>query len=268
MKSIFMAAALAASLTTSADAAIRSGFDANTLFANDDGSTGLVDIGFAFDFFGTAYTQLYVNNNGNVTFDAQLSSFTPFDLLSTSQVIIAPFFADVDTRSGNEVTYGQGMVAGNSAFGVNWDGVGYYRQRTDLLNEFQLVIIERADLGAGNFDFEFNYDQIRWETGEASDGVDGLGGNSARVGFSNGVSDQFELNGSGVNGAFLDTGPLATRLIANSINSNEDGRYVFQIRGGVVVEPPMPEVPVPGAVIFMTSALVGFAGRTALKKQR
>lgn len=265
MKRHLISAALAMASTSPAyAAAIRLDFNSETLASTDDGSTGAVDIGFSFDFFGTAYSQLYVNNNGNVTFDSRLSAFTPFDLLSTSSVIIAPFFGDVDTRArgSNSVTYGQGTVDGNSAFGVNWDGVGYYARADDLLNAFQLVIIERADLGAGNFDFEFNYDQIQWEAGRASGGRYGLGGSSARAGFSNGSTDQFELFGSAVNGAFLDTGPIATSLIANSHNSQVDGRYVYQIRNGVVLDPnDTSAVPIPGAGLLMASAALVFASR-------
>ena len=44
------------------------GFTTNNLPANDDGSTGLVNIGFNLNFFGSNFNQLYVNNNGNVTF--------------------------------------------------------------------------------------------------------------------------------------------------------------------------------------------------------
>ena len=78
--------------------AVVPGFDANVLEANDDGSTGAVDLGFTANFFGQEFGSVFVNNNGNITFDAPLSSFTPFDLTSTSQAIIAPFFADIDTR--------------------------------------------------------------------------------------------------------------------------------------------------------------------------
>src|SRR2546423_7635409 len=60
------------------------GFQANTLPANDDGSTGLVPIGFSLDFFGATYDHLYVNNNGNVTFDGSLITFTPFGLSTTT----------------------------------------------------------------------------------------------------------------------------------------------------------------------------------------
>jgi hypothetical protein len=58
-------------------APIRPGFDGNTLPRNDDGSTGAVGIGFTTNFFGQNFTQLFVNNNGNVTFDGPLGTFTP-----------------------------------------------------------------------------------------------------------------------------------------------------------------------------------------------
>lgn len=67
-----------------------------------------------------------------------------------------------------------------NAFGVEWPAVGYYSSRTDKRNTFELVIIDRSDITAGAFDFEFNCDSMQRETGEASGG-NGLGGDSARV---------------------------------------------------------------------------------------
>jgi len=69
-----------------------------------------------------------------------------------------------------------------------------------------------------------------------------LGGSSARVGYSNGAGTSFELAGSGVNGAFLDSN-LSTGLIYNSLNSDVDGRYVFSARNGQVIggAEPIPE---------------------------
>ena len=71
MACLVFAATLGLSAAAQAGA-IRSGFDGNTLARNDDGSTGLVGIGFDTNFFGTTYSQLYVNNNGNVTFDFRI----------------------------------------------------------------------------------------------------------------------------------------------------------------------------------------------------
>lgn len=215
---------------------IRLGFNDNTLPPNDDSSTGLVPIGFDIDFLGVVFDQLYVNNNGNVTFDTPLFTFTPFDLIANNVAIIAPFFADVDTRfHGDPVTYGTGTVGGQAAFGVNWLNVDYFASSPahgEQLNSFQLVLVDRSDIAPGDFDIEFNYGQITWETGSASGGVGGLGGSSARAGFSNGLDFNFELNGSASNGAFLDSGPSETSLVQNSFNSQFDGRYVFFARSG------------------------------------
>lgn len=219
--------------------AIRAGFTANTLPRNDDASTAAINIGFQVKFFSQTYTQLYVNNNGNVTFNGPMPTYSPFDLTSTSNVIIAPFFADVDTRpnGSNPVTYayGAGSVNGRNAFGVTYSNVGFFDNRVDKLNSFQVILIDRSDIAAGAFDIEFNYDQIQWETGNASGGTNGLGGFSARAGFSNGtgaVGTSYELPGSAVNGAFLDSNS-ATGLIHNSQNSNGQlGRYIFRVRNG------------------------------------
>ncbi|MDP6662615.1 MAG: hypothetical protein QF477_00960 [SAR202 cluster bacterium] len=142
--------------------AVRTGFDANTLAANDDLSTGPVSLGFTANFFGTNQTSLYVNNNGNVTFGSSLSTYSAFDLGNTTKAIIAPFFGDVDTaESGSAVvTYGSGSVDGNAAFGVNWPGVECYRPPAPGLNHFQLLLIDRSDVASGDFDIEFNYDQV------------------------------------------------------------------------------------------------------------
>ena len=167
-----------------------------------------------------------------------LSQFTPFGLTATNRVIIAPFFADVDTRDGNVVTFGVGAVNGRPAFGANWPGVGCFSRNTSVLNFFQVVLIDRSDIGAGDFDIEFNYDSIQWETGEASGGNTLCqGGSTAHVGFSAGTGQPgtfFELPGSGISGAFLDAN-TATGLIHNSLNSSQRGRYVFAVRNGVAV---------------------------------
>lgn len=223
------------SQVTNDTTAFRPGFEANVLPANDDGSRGRVPIGFTLNFFGDDYSSLFVNNNGNVTFDATLSSFTPFALSYVPRVIIAPFWADVDTRVGNVVTYGTGSVDGRPAFGVNWPGVACFSQNTRVLNYFQLVLIDRSDIALGDFDIEFNYDSIQWETGMASGGnAICQGGRSARIGFSNGTGVPgtfFELAGSGTPGSFLDSN-TSTGLIHNSLNSTQLGRYVFSVRTG------------------------------------
>jgi uncharacterized protein (TIGR03437 family) len=234
---------LAATLTTAtlSAQALRgnAGFRANSVERNDDGSSERIQLPFTINFFGVQRNQLWVNNNGNVTLDSPLDTYTANPLQDLGQEIIAPFWADVDTRGTRSslVTYGTDTVNGRPAFGVNWVNVGYYSGRDDKLNSFQLIIIDRSDTGPGNVDFEFNYERIQWETGEASGGVNGFGGDSARVGYSNGTARRetsFELPGSGINGNLLDNG--AGALIRRSIGSDVPGRLVFQIRNGGIVQ--------------------------------
>lgn len=213
----------------------RPGFQRNSIPANDDGSSPLVQLPFTINFFGRTRNSAYVNNNGNITFDRALSTFTPFGLESTRREIIAAFFADVDTRNPQSslVYYGQDTVDGRAAFGVNYFTVGYFASHADRLNTFQIVLIDRSDTGSGNFDVEFNYERIQWETGDASGGTGGLGGTPVVVGWSNGSGDagtSFELAGSLSSGQFLDNGPRA--LAFRRLNSPVLGRYLFRARNG------------------------------------
>jgi len=212
----------------------------NQIPRNDDLSSEEVALPFAMNFYGQSYNSLWVNNNGNVTFNGPLATYTPFGLIAAATPIIAPFFADVDTRGpGSDiVSYGWGETtyAGRPAFCVNWIDVGYYSSGTDKLNSFQLLLVDRSNISAGAFDAIFNYDKIQWESGSARGGSAGLGGTPARAGFASGSSTagaSLELLGSGVPGAFLDTSTQG--LIYHHENSSVDGRYIYEVRNGNIV---------------------------------
>jgi Nidogen-like len=240
----------------------------NTLAANDDGSTGAVPLGFTINFYGVLYTDTFVNNNGNVSFDQAQAQFTP-DALTTPGHFptLAPYFADVDTRGSGSglVQYGQTTFDGQPAFCVLWPLVGYFNSHTDQLNDFQLLIVSRPDTGAGNFDFYFNYNQIQWETGDASGGSGGHGGECAHVGYTNGSGDpgtNDEEPGSGTCGALIDSNP--TGLTHRSRNSTVPGRLCFAVRNGEVLAA-VPEVPL-GSLVPLTGAVI--AGDLLRRRRR
>jgi len=86
--------------------AVRSnpGFTAASIPRNDDGSTDTaIDLGFDVNFFGANFRTAFVNNNGNITFGGPLSTFTPEGLVASPLRIIAPFWADVDTRASRSL---------------------------------------------------------------------------------------------------------------------------------------------------------------------
>jgi hypothetical protein len=225
--------------------AVRPGFDVLSLIREDDAPSALSPLGFSINLFGSTWTSCYVNFNGNITFGSSLRDFTPTPLQVVGRPIIAPYWADIDTRGTNSdlVKYSHGVeqINGRPAFGVNWIKVGYFEAKDDKLNSLQLILIDRADTGSGNFDIEFNYDMILWETGDVSGGVDGYGGSPARAGISNGVNQTIELQHSAQTLLQLDSNPnttlpnFMTGLIYRSRNSTVPGRFVFQVRAGQVL---------------------------------
>jgi PKD repeat protein len=244
-------------------------FTTGNLGVGDDRSTTTAQsLGFLtpINFFGSEFSGLFVNNNGNVSFGARNSTFIDGGLDSIASKMIAPFYADVDTLfAGSTVRYGRGTVDGHKAFAVNWVDVDYYDSSAGHTNHnsFQLVLIDRSDLGAGNFDIEFNYDQILWESGlnQSNGNPDGLGGSSARVGFTFGDGTPgtiFEMAGSGTPGSFLDSNPL-TGLTHHSFMSDVAGRYVYQFRDGTWADAPTtgnsaPVLSLPGTVFVNEGA--------------
>lgn len=243
------------------------GIRANVLPGNNNLSTALVAIGFTVNFYGTNRTQCYGNNNGNMTFLTPNGAYTPIPMWELWYPMIAVYWGDVDTRyipPEAAMTYGNDTVDLHNCFGLEWSNAGYFNEGPisgegggpgggdygsdksasptppgvgiDKLNKFQLLLIRREDLAAGDFDLEFNYDQIQWETGSASGGVNGLGGVSATVGFAKGTigveNTWFEMLGSRVPGTFIDTN-LVTGLKYLMYNSVVAGRYVYNFRNGL-----------------------------------
>jgi MYXO-CTERM domain-containing protein len=235
-----LAALLATALPASAAAAPLigglggpAGYGTGNLPANDDGSSDVLDIRAAFPdglrFFGTTYTSLYVNNNGNVSFGSPLGTFTPRAFPIASQPMIAPWWGDVDTRGGG-VPRRNGVYWSirPGQFVATWHNVGYFSVHDDLQNDFQLILTA-ATTGVGDFDVELRYNRCEWTTGDASGGSRGLGGTPAQAGFDAGnLRDYVALPGS------LTMNVL--RLCTTS-NVGIPGVWRFEIRGGEVMCP-------------------------------
>jgi|GEM_PF-894416 len=219
------------------------GFGENSLARNDDGSTSFIDVTSIFsggmNFFGQTYNGFWINNNGNITFNSALSTYTPSAITAaTLNPMIAPFFADVDTRgpAGNVSPEGNSTGTNlvhydldtvNGVITITWDDTGYYSGQTDKVNAFQLRIF---DQGGGNFSFEFRYENIDWTTGSASGGSGGLGGTVARAGWTAGDGVNFyELPQSGNQPAILDLESTSNP------STTPDGNWVFNVINGQVV---------------------------------
>ncbi|MDW8245280.1 MAG: nidogen-like domain-containing protein [Sandaracinaceae bacterium] len=236
------------------------GFGNECLGQNDDGSSLAIDVARAFpeglNFFGTVHRQLFVNTNGNITFAGPLPTYTPDPFPVANRPMIAPFWADVDTRREMRGLFGfrscEGPGDGEAVMGppcdrppengiwwhlrdglavFTWDRVGYYRCRWDKRMTFQLILSRPSGCYApGDFDVEFRYTRCEWETGDASGGKGGFGGTQAQAGFDAGNRrDYVMIEGSRMDG-------IARRLCTMS-NVGIPGTWRFQIRNGRVICP-------------------------------
>ncbi len=216
---------------------------------NDDGYSGPISLGFAtpLSFFGGSYTQFYANNNGNISFNNGISSFTPNGPQGATQPIISPFFADVDTRnSASGLMYLRNDIA-NEAI-LTWDQVGYYGSHADKLDSFQLVL-RSADyvVPTGEGQIGFFWKTMGWETGDASGGSGGFGGTPGAIGFGDGQSNGYVLEGSTQNGI---AGVVQNHQLWFNVNSE----------GVPVVVTAVPE-PESYAMMIAGIGLLGFTAR-------
>ncbi|MDO5647481.1 nidogen-like domain-containing protein [Paracoccus sp. (in: a-proteobacteria)] len=212
------------------------GFGTLAMTRNDDGSTQEIQLPFKVDFGGRKTDRIFINNNGNITFDQPYGAYTPEGFASLSTPMIAPFWADVDTRCAE---CGNVYVAAPAAdtFVVTWKDVGFFSQNASKTNTFQLVLRDRYDLTGDAFDIEFRYDDLNWTTGDASGGANGLGGTPAYAGFTgDDRTAPQQLIGSGT-AAVLDLQnrnnlPLHLWPVNTGPVLEQAGRFAFAVRGG------------------------------------
>lgn len=204
-------------------------------YENDDGSTANIPIPFTFCLYGNNYTSLWINNNGNVTFDGPYTTFSAVAFPSALYTMVAPFWGDVDTRgAGSDYVY---YKITPTAVYVNWVNVGYYSFHTDLLNTFQLIITDGNDpvIGVGN-NVAFCYQDMQWTTGDASMGSGGFGGIPATVGCNKGDGVDFVQFGRFDSPGTAYFGPYATN---NGVSWLDNQSFIFNACNSTNIAPTM-----------------------------
>jgi len=161
-------------------------------YKNDDGVTKPIRIPFSFCFYGKKIDTVYINNNGNVSFGQQYSGYVPNTFPLKKYSMVAPFWADVDTRGHNTLLPGDVVYykLTSTYLIVQWDSVGYFNGHADKLNTFQCVMSNGTDpiIPYGN-NVQFCYKTMQWTTGDVT-GTNGFG-TPATVGANEGDSANF-----------------------------------------------------------------------------
>ncbi len=155
----------------------------------DDGwvTASPLTLPFNFCFFGSTQTQVWVNNNGNISFNGGISSFTSNAFPSTGNEMIAAFWADVDLTGAGTV---HATVTPTYAI-FNWVDVGYFNGQTDKKCSFQIIISDGVDPIIFGGNVAIHYADMQWTTGSASGGTNGFGGTPATVGANRGNNVDF-----------------------------------------------------------------------------
>ncbi|HEU4717551.1 MAG TPA: nidogen-like domain-containing protein [Bacteroidia bacterium] len=178
-------------------------------YRNDDGFTNVIQLPFTFNFYGTNYDSIFINNNGNISFGTPYSTFTANPFPDPNYSMIAPFWADVDTRDSVSGLVYYKITPTHMI--VKWENVGYYNMHNDKLNTFQLIMTDGQDtiLPPGS-NVAFCYGDMQWTTGDASSGLNGFGGTPSTVGCNkgNGV-DYFQVTQNDSSGNTFD-GPYGS----------------------------------------------------------
>ncbi len=247
--------------TAAGDAAAQKSDDAFTLHSLN--TAGPLGSPLSFPFFQTLTNHVYVNNNGLLSINGGVSAWSgqPFPYSTTP--IIAPFWADVDTRAtdGGTVWYRTAQDAPTlnaisaqieSAFTgtqnftprfasiATWDRVGYYASKADYVNTFQAVV---ASDGVRTYAlFLYPNQAIWWLRGisstadpamgyDAGNGTVFLNTSDSRttsmydVWFSSNTED----NSPGVYAFRLDDGSRETRVVAADFRPSENKLFASYV---------------------------------------
>ncbi|XP_073775004.1 uncharacterized protein isoform X2 [Danio rerio] len=197
--------------------------------ADDDGGSSAITLLSPFQFFGRTYQQIYVNNNGHLTFSQASSEFVPYSFPAFgSQDIIAGLWTDLDNRVRGVISYHQytnGSVLTRATQDINsyfpnltftaswvfvatWDKVAYF-SLTNTETSFQVVLIS-----GGNYSFILmNYGDIAVTRHQVEAGYDTVTS-----------TNYFVIPGS-INGSSI-------LNLNTSSNVGVQGRWAFRVDSG------------------------------------
>jgi hypothetical protein len=236
-------------------------------------SSGPIDIGFDINFFGNTYSQLYVYNNGSISFSGGQAVYTGSSMPNMQLApdpFISPLTFDTDSHK-----VGWAVSNGSGTADYNYKDNGAYEMMTYWLGTWMvdppgdtnpngrnlstLMIVDRSDVKVGDFDFVFIFYSGDWDGTNVFDAsFFGYGAQGNLYGYTTDSDHLLTLN--------------ASQLPYHSINSGRVGHYVFEVRDGVVTNP-LPflttVVPEPETWAMMLAGLglmAGIARRRQVKR--
>lgn len=168
----------------------------NTNLTGDDVGAGPFNLGFTFNFYGSDFTQTYININGTINFSENYSRYNNVPLSTAqsgtdiSNYSIYAFWDDLNTNpsggSGNKpIYYGTVGTAPNRKFVSQWTNI-YFHGTTVQMGTFQIILYE------GSNEVQIQYRDLLGNASQPSREL----GNSATIGIrkDNTHSNQYSHN--------------------------------------------------------------------------
>lgn len=203
----------------------------------------LIDLPFWARFGANTYRHVWVTNVGHASinspfgggWDSGRNMQTTYGL---TRLKFAPWWGIVTgstSSGGSTTTFGEITYQGRPAICATWTGIGHVMNTCSTqpvvnwseTNNFQLLLVDRGDVGYEDFDIVFNYGSVQWDFSDTL--VECVGPPGAGYTIDTGLSGEV-VAGSWTYGSFLDSNP--TGLVHRTLNSTQPGRLVYQVRNG------------------------------------
>ena len=139
----------------------------------DDQLSGAIGFPFTFNFFGNAYSNLYISSNGFVTFSAASGQGC-----CTGQVLptganpnnlVALCWEDLNPNLGGTIRYGTFGAAPNRAFVIEYNNVPHY-------NDFNNMVTGQIILFEGTNNIELHHGSVNADGGQNTFGIENENG--------------------------------------------------------------------------------------------
>ncbi len=164
----------------------------------DDWCRGPYDIGFAFDFYGTAYTKFHVETNGFLVF-GDVCSVGGWEYInqclpnpSVPNALIAPFWDDLHTFGTAAIRFRMFGTAPNRYLVVEWNGIGHYSDGTHGMT-FEAILYESSN------EIKFQYQSMTTNSrGDASYATIGIENQNGRDGLNVSCNEAWLTDGTAI----------------------------------------------------------------------
>jgi hypothetical protein len=211
--------------------ALSSPTTAGIIGTDDSGRTGLLSIGFTFNFDNTDYTSFAATSDGMVGLGVDTNyAFVNNLAAADTRILLCPWWDDL-SLTGNKIRYELQGTSPNRSLVIDYECQAYYNDATPNL-KFQIILFETTNR------IEFRYDEITNDIANvnASVGVKGdtsstVNGNFRDFIGTSGV-DESNANGgwntveTGIPNNSLDV-DKGTNFPGDSTNNTGLGQYYF-----------------------------------------